>query len=74
MKFWKGITGSTKEGQFGTMGENGTVPDSVECTKAEYDAYVAGQVAVPDLRKAAYAALATDAQRIAYLATQLKLI
>lgn len=39
MKYWKGNIGSTKEGQIGTMDDNGVVPDSVECSKQEYDDY-----------------------------------
>lgn len=40
MKFWKG-TGE-KAGFFGTMDDNGTVPDSIECSQAEYDVYASG--------------------------------
>ncbi len=41
MKYWKG-TGQ-KNGQCGTMNDDGYVPDSIECGKAEYDTWVASQ-------------------------------
>lgn len=36
MKYWKGKTGTIKEKQYGTMDDNGFVPDSIECSKDEY--------------------------------------
>ena len=41
MKYWKGRTGTPKAGHFGTMDDDGSVPDSDICTKSEYDTYVA---------------------------------
>lgn len=41
MKLWKGI--GKKAGHFGTMDDDGFVPDSVSCTQQEYDVYVAAQ-------------------------------
>jgi hypothetical protein len=41
MKYWKGKIGSIKEGQCGTMDDNGNVPDSVSATQAEYLAWLA---------------------------------
>lgn len=43
MKHWKGV--GTKEGNFGTMDDNGFVPDSEKCTEQEYDNWVASQPA-----------------------------
>lgn len=40
MKYWKGKTGTNKDGQYGTMSDNGNVPDSEPTTKAEYDNYI----------------------------------
>ncbi len=52
MKYWRGRTGTAKEGQFGTM-DNGQVPDADECTKGEYDSYAAskGQAYVEPIRR-----------------------
>jgi hypothetical protein len=41
MKFWKGLPATPKAGQVGTMEDTGFVPDSVQATQAEYDAWVA---------------------------------
>lgn len=41
MKYWKGLAGTTKEGQLGTMDDSGSVPDSSPATQAEYDAWIA---------------------------------
>jgi len=45
MKYWKGIL--TKSGQYGTMSDDGFVPDAVACSKAEYDAYISSLPYVP---------------------------
>lgn len=74
LKFWKGRAATAKEGQFGTMSDTGTVPDADVCTQAEYETWRAAQPVVTDTRKAEYAALTTDAQRIAYMAQQLGLV
>lgn len=34
MKYWKGI--GPKAGQYGTMDDDGKVPDSSECSKTQY--------------------------------------
>lgn len=39
MKYWKGI--GKKSGLVGTMDDDGSVPESIEATKEEYDIYVA---------------------------------
>lgn len=76
MKYWKGNTGSKKEGQFGTMDDIGTVPDSVECTKAEYDTYIALQPVPPAQKdyKAQFAAAPTDAAKMQVIANKLGLV
>jgi len=40
MKYWKGKPGTGKAGFFGTMADNGYVPDSIEATQQEYLDYV----------------------------------
>ena len=35
MKYWK-----NKKGECGTMNDNGSVPESIEITKEEYNTYV----------------------------------
>ena len=47
MKWWKGLDGTSKEGQCGTMEEDGFVPDSTEATKAEYQDYIKNIPIVP---------------------------
>lgn len=44
MKFWKGLSGTPKQGMFGTMNDDGFVPDSIAATKVEYDFFVSGTV------------------------------
>lgn len=75
MIYWKGKAGTGKAGYCGTytMGEP-LPPDAENCTKAEYDAYVASQSVAANTAKAEYAALTTDAQRIAYLAQRAGLV
>lgn len=73
MKYWKGITGTAKQGKVGTMDDNGKVPDSLPATKTEYDIYVGAQP-VPVSPKAEYALLTTDSARIAYIAKKQGLI
>lgn len=50
MKYWKGNVGTGKEGQCGTMEDSGVVPDSIEITKVEYDAWIASLPVVESLR------------------------
>jgi len=45
MRFWKGLSGTAKAGQYGTADDTGIVPDAVFCTQAEYDAWVSSQPA-----------------------------
>lgn len=76
MKYWKGRAGTAKQGQYGTMEDNGSVPDSDEVTKIEYGAYIASLPATqpqPDY-KAQYAAATTTNQQIQVLAKALGLI
>jgi len=73
-KYWKGKIGTVKEGQFGTMDDAGSVPDSNLSTKIEYDAWIAAQPVIPDTAKAEYSALSTDAERIHYIAKKLGLL
>lgn len=76
MKYWKGRTGTNKEKQCGTMDDTGYVPDADECTKEEYDFYIALQPMPPTPTDyiALYAAAITDAQKIAVLAKKIGLI
>jgi len=70
MKFWKrGL-------EYGTMDDTGTVPGASECSKAEYDAYVASKPppAVVIDHKALFAAASTTAEKIQVIAGILKLI
>ena len=39
MKYWKGKVGTEKFGHCGTMDDIGFVPDSLECSKEDYEAY-----------------------------------
>jgi hypothetical protein len=41
MKYWKGNTGTNKEGQCGTHADDDFVPDSTEITGTEYEAWIA---------------------------------
>ena len=41
MKYWKGKIKTEKENQYGTMDDNGSVPNSEPTTKVEYDTWVA---------------------------------
>lgn len=76
MKFWKGKLGTVKEGQFGTMEDTGSVPDGTECTKAEYDAYIALQPVTPAPKdyKALYTAAPTVADKMQVIADKLGLL
>lgn len=76
MKYWKGNTGSPKQGQFGTMNDDGFVPDSVGCTKAEYDAYVASLPVIPAPKDyvSLYAAAPTEAEKLQVIADKLGLV
>lgn len=41
MKYWKGKTGTTKAGLYGTAPNGAIVPDTDDCTQIEYDNWVA---------------------------------
>jgi hypothetical protein len=72
MKYWEGKTGTKKEGQFGSMDDNGSVP----ATKADYDARVAAQPAPPapkDFKDLLSKAL-TPADKIQVIADKLGLL
>lgn len=75
MKYWKGIDGTSKQGQFGTMDDTGFVPDSVECTQAEYQQHYDAlpKFDVPDY-KSLYSQATTDGQRLGIIAGKLGLI
>ncbi len=74
MKYWKGRTGTAKEGMFGTMDDAGSVPDADECTKAEYDAYANSRdIPVKKNWKYLYGNSATDAAKLDIIAQFLKL-
>lgn len=45
MKFWKGQIGTQKEGMYGSRDDTGSVSDSTEVPRAEYEAWVAAQPA-----------------------------
>jgi len=47
MKYWKGKKNTNKNGQCGTRDDGGFVPDSVECTKEEYDLYISSLIISP---------------------------
>lgn len=36
MKYWKGLAETVKKNQFGTMKDDGYVPDSIEISEQEY--------------------------------------
>ena len=74
MKYWKGIKGTAKDGLFGTMDDNGYVPDSEPTTELEYNAFVGSIITPPDAQKIGYALCTTDAQKIAYIASMLRLV
>ncbi|MDE1863673.1 MAG: hypothetical protein KGI33_12295 [Thaumarchaeota archaeon] len=57
MKYWK------KEGNVGTMDDDGYVPDSTEATKKEYDDYVQAREQKPKPPK-------TDLERLIEYAKQ----
>jgi hypothetical protein len=50
MKYWKGNLDSQKQGQIGTMDDDGFVPDSQATTREEYDMYVSLQP-IPPIQK-----------------------
>lgn len=74
-KYWRGNPGSPKEGFCGSMADNGFVPDSIDISQAEYQAWHNAQPGpTPDPAIAEYAAAGTDSARIAVLARKLRLI
>lgn len=40
MKYWRGLPGTPKEGEFGTMDDDGFVPDTEVATVNGYNGYV----------------------------------
>ena len=46
MKYWKGKPETVKEGEMGTMDDNGYVPNSTEILKYDYDRFVEHQLMV----------------------------
>lgn len=75
MRYWKGLPGSQKEGFFGTMDDTGIVPDSIEATLLEYDAYIASIPVIPEKDfKDLYSKAMTADARIALLAENAGLI
>ncbi len=76
MKYWKGKAGTAKEGQYGTCDDNGSVPDSDEVTKSEYDSFISNiKINIPIQKnwKFLYQNAATDAEKIDIIAKFLKL-
>lgn len=76
MKYWKGLPGTPKEGQCGTMDDLGTVPDSDEITKQEYELWAASTY-TPDTTSdfvALYAAATTSDEKLAVIAQKLALV
>lgn len=72
MKYWKGKTGTAKDGQMGTMDDNGSVIDAVFISQAEYDVWLSAQPKItPTDYKTLYTAAATDSQRLAVIAQAL---
>ncbi len=74
MKYWKGRTGTSKDGQYGTMEDNGIVPDSDEVTKSEYENAIS-KVGISTKKdfKYLYKNASTDADKIDVIAQFLKL-
>lgn len=74
MKYWKGKPGTAKQGQYGTMDDNGSVPDTDETTKAEYESAIS-KVDIPVQKDWNYLFqnAATDADKIDVIAKFLKL-
>lgn len=74
MRYWKGKLGTPKEGQLGTVPDDGYVPDSVEATKEEYDVYVATfpVTATPLTRAEVLEAIVTEIDADSDLSMQMK--
>jgi len=74
MKYWKGKSGTLKDGYCGTMNDNGFVPDSVEISEQEYLDWVGSQ-SVPEAvdYKTEYGKLVTGSEKIDYIAKRLNL-
>ncbi len=64
MRYWKGKAGTAKEGQYGTMDDNGSVPDSDEVTKSEYDSNIKVNIPIQKNWEFLYQNAATDAEKI----------
>ena len=74
MKFWKGLTGTSKAGRFGSMDDDGYVPDSVEIPEQEYLDWVASLPVVSEIdHKNEFSKLLSADEKINYIAKQLKL-
>lgn len=74
MKFWKGNSGTSKEGQCGTTDDEGFVPDSIECSRIEYETFIATLPSVIDLAREEYKKFGNDGQRVAYIAKKMGLV
>lgn len=75
MKYWKGKIGTVKEGQFGTMDNNGYVPDSITINKFQYEQYINSLPIIPIIdKKIEYAKMKTVTEQIQFLAKELNLI
>ena len=46
MAYWKGLDGTEKEGQFGTMNDGESVPNSKEIRSGQYQALLDAQNAI----------------------------
>lgn len=47
MKYWIGKKGTNKEGQYGSMDDNGYVPDSKNLEKSQYDEMISNIEILP---------------------------
>lgn len=75
MKYWKGKTGTNKENQYGTMDNNGYVPDSITINKYQYEQYINSLSIIPTIdKKIEYGKMKNIDEQIQFIAKELKLI
>ena len=75
MKYWKGKVKTNKEGQYGTMDNNGYVPDSITISKFQYDQYINLLPIIPIIdEKVEFNKMKNIDEQIQFIAKKLNLI
>lgn len=75
MKYWKGKPGTNKENQYGTMDNNGYVPNSIVISKFQYEQYINSLPIIPIInKKIEFGKMETVDNKIQFIAKELNLI